>query len=186
MGGERVLPARRLVPRALKDEANALVCAGRCGEAVEVYRQLADLEPAEGLHRIRLGHLLSRLGRLDHALQAFREAAELYRKVGEPNRGLAACELILRICPDDPEAMRIQSELRPRRRFGLAPNDYPPARPRDAEVSGVPRGSSITPPRFGPTVQAPLCEPQLQIDSESGGPLELDDPWSMDRSSRQI
>jgi tetratricopeptide (TPR) repeat protein len=124
--------------RALKDEATSLTCAGRCEQAADAYRRLSELEPTEGLHHVRRGHLLLRLGLREQGLQAFRQAAELFRKAGEPRRGTAACQLILESCPNDPEALRIQSELRTRRRFGLNPNDYAPPRSREPESTTGP------------------------------------------------
>ena len=68
--------------RTLRDEAQKAVDKAKWAKAVEIYGQLAAVQPVEPLWPHRAGEALRKVGDKLNAIVAFRKAADLYHAAG--------------------------------------------------------------------------------------------------------
>ncbi len=158
-------------PRALRELAQVALSKGRPRQALDAYRQLAELEPNEGSWPHRSGELLQRLGETPRAVVALRRAVELYARAGFLLKAVAVCKLILRIDPDADDARQRLQELNSDRGIQVIPR-MPVAEPDSALAAAVVEATS--PRQKSPTAPPPVPpEPDeipLDIDIEFDAP----------------
>lgn len=69
--------------------------AGRDRDAIEVFRKILSIDPANPLHHLRLAEALSRVRDVDGAIQQFSMAAEILVKLGRNDDALKVLERLL-------------------------------------------------------------------------------------------
>jgi tetratricopeptide (TPR) repeat protein len=118
-------PARReLSDRELKDRAHALTLKGKYDDAAAIYRGLVAANEGDSGLRLHLAEVYRKRGRLDDAVDAYREAARLLHAAGHTPRARAALSCALQIAPGEPVlvgALRELTAAAPARRLALVP-----------------------------------------------------------------
>ncbi|HEU5060629.1 MAG TPA: cyclic nucleotide-binding domain-containing protein [Kofleriaceae bacterium] len=160
-------------PRALRDEAQLALSKGRPRRALECYRALGELEPADGTWPHRAGELLQRLGEKTPAIASLRRAVELYARAGFLLKAVAVCKLILRIDPEVDDARQRLKELNSDRGIQVIPR-MPMAEPDSALAAAVVEATAPREPAAraqpAPPPAADLDEIPLDIDIEFDAP----------------
>jgi len=150
-------------PRALRELAQVALSKGRPRQALDAYRQLAELEPNDGNWPHRSGELLQRLGETPRAVVALRRAVELYARAGFLLKAVAVCKLILRIDPKADDARKRLQELNSDRGIHVIPR-MPMAEPDSALAAAVVEATS-------PRQSSPPAPPSPEQDEI---PLDID------------
>jgi cAMP-dependent protein kinase regulator len=160
-------------PRALRDEAQLALSKGRPRRALECYRALGELDPADGTWPHRAGELLQRLGEKTPAIASLRRAVELYARAGFLLKAVAVCKLILRIDPEADDARQRLKELNSDRGIQVIPR-MPMAEPDSALAAAVVEATAPREPTAraqpAPPPAADLDEIPLDIDIEFDAP----------------
>jgi tetratricopeptide (TPR) repeat protein len=105
--------------RELKDKACEALRRRRYDLAAGFYRRLGELDPSDGGYPVKLGDALQRLGCKRTAIESYRAATSAYARLGDVPKAMAACQLVLRLQPDDPDTLQKIVDLRGERRFGV-------------------------------------------------------------------
>jgi CRP-like cAMP-binding protein len=153
-------------PRALRDIAQVALSKGRPRQALDAYRQLAELEPNDGSWPHRSGELLQRLGETPRAVTSLRRAVELYAQAGFLLKAVAVCKLILRIDPKADDARQRLQELNSDRGIQVIAR-MPLAEPDSALAAAVVEATS-------PRQRAPSRPPPLPASAPDEIPLDID------------
>lgn len=95
---------------AYDEVATRLQRAGRDRDAIDVFRQIVDLDPQNPLPYLRLGEAFLRIKDVDHAIQRFGSAAEILLKLGRKDDALKVVERLLQHRPE-PKFARIAAEI---------------------------------------------------------------------------
>jgi len=161
-------------PRALRELAQVALSKGRPRQALDAYRQLAELEPSDGSWPHRSGELLQRLGETPRAVVSLRRAVELYARAGFLLKAVAVCKLILRIDPNADDARQRLQELNSDRGIHVIPR-MPLAEPDSALAAAVVEATSPrrpAPPAASPPPAPPLEQDEIPLDID----IEFDAP----------
>ncbi len=155
---------------ALRELAQVALSKGRPRQALDAYRQLAELEPSDGSWPHRSGELLQRLNETKQAVASLRRAVELYARAGFLLKAVAVCKLILRIDPAADDARQRLQELNSDRGIQVVPR-MPVAEPDSALAAAVVEATA--PRQKAPSLPPPVLEPDeipLDIDIEFDAP----------------
>lgn len=79
--------------------------------AINTLETLKKAEPANPHVYLRVGDVLKRLDRLREAVVAYHEAAHLFSRQGFPNKAIVIYKIILKIDPDDHEALTKSNKI---------------------------------------------------------------------------
>jgi len=158
--------------RALREEAQQALSKGKPRKALDAYRALAELEPADGSWPHRAGEILQRLGETGPAAASLRRAVELYARAGFLLKAVGVCKLILRIDPSADDARERLQELNTDRGIQVIPR-MPVAQPDSTLAAAV---VEATAPRAlfqsgaQPVMHPDIDEIPLDIDVEFDAP----------------
>jgi cAMP-dependent protein kinase regulator len=132
-------------PHRLRDDAANAVARGKHAVALELYRELEQLEPSAPGWPKRIGEAHRRLGDSAAAIVAFERAIEKYIADGLLVQAIGVCKMILQIAPTNVHAATRLAEL------ALGPSPLrtrttqitlPPGRPIDAVPLATERDES--------------------------------------------
>lgn len=159
--------------RKWKDQASKALRKGRAGDALEAYRALEKLEPAEGLWPQRAADVHRREGDAPAAIEALERAADRWADGGFLLKAIATCKMVLEL---DPAHTRIQEQLTEL----YASRGHSPSSAEDAEQgggSGLERGrplEEIVLTEVVPTEDASDLRPSEESGAFAEVPLDWD------------
>lgn len=133
--------------RKLKDKAAELAARGKLEKAAELFRQALEGDPRDVATRQKLGDVLRRAGRIDEAIEQYREVADMYGRDGLLIKAIAISKTILELDPEHVDTQAALADLYARK--AKAEGARPPTRPTlmMAAVRSVPAApSSAAPP----------------------------------------
>ncbi|MGB3050366.1 MAG: cyclic nucleotide-binding domain-containing protein [Polyangiales bacterium] len=96
--------------RKLREKLHAALRRERLSEALRQYEALQEVEPQEARWPHRKGDLLKRLGRPNHAVEAYEQAIDLYAQQGFVARAAAMAKVVMGIAP---ERVDVLSRVKP-------------------------------------------------------------------------
>jgi hypothetical protein len=149
--------------------------------AIVALEQLSRLEPANPIHRLRMGDYHLKLNQKDQAIVRYFEAAESFVEAGFLVKALAAYKMVLRLDPQHADAHKKMQDLHNKSleqsgRFKLPPTlkpAEPPAMPQPPDF-----GDTISPERFEPAVTATAQEPSPPDFGNTLSPEQFEVPAS--------
>lgn len=97
--------------RALRDDANAALAAGKFKRALVAYMELERLEPRDAQWPKRTAETLRRLGKDRDAIEAYARSVDRYAQSGFLVQAIAVCKIILSIDPQHGETLRKLAEI---------------------------------------------------------------------------
>jgi CRP-like cAMP-binding protein len=125
----------------LRDEAAKAVERGRLKQAIELYGELEQRQPADPQWPKRVGEVQRRAGDAAAAVAAFERAAERYVQAGFLVQAIAVCKLILQIAPEHKATIDRLGEL-----AGPPPAPRPPPAARPVAIA---QGAGVDSVRLG-------------------------------------
>src|SRR5437868_5521107 len=175
--------------RKLKDSVAEYLKKSKFDKAAELLEELAEAEPEDVQHQLRLGDCYRRLGEAVKSILSYDAAARRFVEDGHLIKAIAAVKIILEIDPENQEAQK-QREQRNERRLrkgvaspvgrdgaGEAKSDRvakavePIELPDEPEVTApVPRAATR-----GAQRGAMVDRIQIELDPDDGAALELVD-----------
>src|SRR5712691_1874690 len=105
------MPKEVLDTRKLKDSAAEFLKKSKFEKAAEILEQLAQGEPKEMQHRLRLGDCYRRLGQLDKSVLSYQAAARHFADQGQLIKAIGAIKVILEIDPRNRDALQQLAEM---------------------------------------------------------------------------
>jgi cAMP-dependent protein kinase regulator len=106
----------------LRDEAAKAVEKNKLRDAIKLYEELEERQPADAGWPKRIGEVLRRIGGEDPAaIAAFERAVDKYCAAGFLVQAIAVCKLILQLDPAHPTATAKLAESAPKRRATAPP-----------------------------------------------------------------
>lgn len=105
----RIQELKRNLSHALQDSSWA--------DALAVLAKLVDLEGSQPAYHNQIGDILLKSGRREEAMQSFMRGIRAYRELGMFPNGAALCKKVLRLDPDQHEAIWLLGELKTRQGF---------------------------------------------------------------------
>ncbi|HWE22310.1 MAG TPA: cyclic nucleotide-binding domain-containing protein [Myxococcales bacterium] len=112
------MPKDAVDARELKDSIAEYLKKSKFDKAAELLEKLAEAEPKDMQHRLRLGDCYRRLGETVKSILNYDAAARQFAGEGHLIKAIAAVKVILEIDPDNREAQRQLAEMNAERRQG--------------------------------------------------------------------
>src|SRR5438309_2347116 len=183
------MPKDAVDTRKLKDSVAEYLKKSKLDKAAELLEELADAEPKDVQHRLRLGDCYRRLGETVKSILNYDIAARQFADDGHLIKAIAAVKVILEIDPDNKDAQRQLAQMNERR---LGKTDAEPvsrgAEPSEAKASGaakivepieLPEETEVTEPvakapTRGAQRGAMADRIQIELEPDDGTPLELE------------
>lgn len=171
--------------RALKDQAADLAARGLHRQAIQLYEQIALIEPDEPRWLLKIAESYRSMGDVRHAVRTYREASVAFARAGQTLKAIAACRVAIQLRPNDPETELLLQRLQARQDERSEPiertSDSRPSKPPSSVKSppSVLRKERTTLERLGiteklPTRTPPDNTPDGEIEVELGGFEEVD------------
>src|SRR5438309_2464783 len=194
------MPNDAVDTRKLKDSVAEYLKKSKFDKAAELLEELAEAEPMDMQHRLRLGDCYRRLGETVKSILNYDTAARRFADEGHLIKAIAAVKVILEIDPDNEDSQQQLAEMNERRLD--KPDTGPVARAAaqgEAKSSpageGEPKGKSGAegveaielpeePQATAPVPRAPTRGAQrgamadriqIELGPDDGAPLELED-----------
>jgi tetratricopeptide (TPR) repeat protein len=132
------MPKDAVDTRKLKDSVAEYLKKSKFDKAAELLEELAEAEPKDMQHRLRLGDCYRRLGETVKSILNYDAAARRFADEGHLIKAIAAVKVILEIDPDNRDSQQQLAEMN-ERRLGK-PDTGPVARAGQDEAKSSPAG----------------------------------------------
>src|ERR671935_2566878 len=95
----------------LTNELSKYVGLGQWAKAVQTLESLIALEPGNSHYRLRMGDYSLKAGNKPAAIKYYYQAADMYVKAGFTVKAIATYKMILKIAPNETEAMSLMKNI---------------------------------------------------------------------------
>lgn len=95
----------------LTNELSKYVGLGQWAKAVQTLESLIALEPGNSHYRLRMGDYSLKAGNKPAAIKYYYQAADMYVKAGFTVKAIATYKMILKIAPNETEAMSLMKNV---------------------------------------------------------------------------
>lgn len=132
----------------VREEAFNYLTKGKWDKALQAYLTLTKLDPKEPKNYQKVAELRSKLGQKKEAVEAYKQACEVYMSRGFLLQAIAMCKMVIQLDPSEKEMEQRLATLYSQKGVGPSPKTSPVAPPIQSRTS-----SELTPPTTPPKTE---------------------------------
>lgn len=133
----------------VKEDAFNYFAKGKWDKALQAYLTLTKLDPKEPKHYQKVAELRTKLGQKKEAVEAYKQACEVYMSRGFLLQAIAMCKMVVQLDPSEKEMEQRLATLYSQKGIG-APPKAPPV-----TIPPAPKPPSPPPPKVEAKPEAP-------------------------------
>lgn len=165
----------------VKEDAFNYFAKGKWDKALQAYLTLTKLDPKEPKHYQKVAELRTKLGQKKEAVEAYKQACEVYMSRGFLLQAIAMCKMVVQLDPSEKEMEQRLATLYSQKGIGAPPKappvstppaPKPPSPPKVEAKPEAPKPSAPIAPKPPPPKPQPVePEPEKASDEEEKVPV---------------